>query len=74
MKYWTGDREIVIGTVDDHGNVDKEFRIQPGEEIPPEALELIKAANQRGDGVTSIPYFDDGYDRDLVKRTMRIEE
>lgn len=62
---WEGKKELVVGEVDENGKIVRQFRIQPGDEIPEEAVEMIRAA---GESVTNIPYDSNGgYSKKFVE-------
>jgi hypothetical protein len=71
---WYGSKPCYIGYVNEKGETIK-YEVKPGEEIPKEALELLKNA----DDITGLPYgknspikeLRDGYDDETVNEIMR---
>lgn len=58
---WMGKSELVIGEVDDFGNVITEYRIKSGEEIPLEAEILLSK-----EGPISVDH-KGNYSKELIK-------
>lgn len=63
---WHGTEPLVIGEADDDGNVISEFVIQPGDEIPPDAVKLMAGA----DTITTCPRKGD-YSRDETEAQLK---
>lgn len=70
MPIWHGSKPFVVGTFKEDGvTVDEEYIIQPGEEFPARAWELL----QENDSL-EVPYrgeFDAEKNRKLVEKTAR---
>jgi hypothetical protein len=65
---WPGKEPLVIGSVDQDGNVVDEIIVQPGGEIPERAIELMRAAKD----ITDVPRFTgEKYSRAGIKAAFK---